>query len=343
MSRTSAEQPADRALAEPEQSETGLTAVPDLMPATDQMDAVEPRPGQGGAAPQRQTVARPAAASRARHTDLPANALPLGPESLTWKLFGDARGLLLVGRTGVLQVMHPTISQALLDHSDYFDNPMNRILRSAPPILGVIYDEDNRSTAAWVRDRHKDIKGTLPSGKRYRALDPDAYWWAHATFFESQIARCELLGKPLTRAEKEQLYRETLTWYSRYGMTMRNVPADYAAFEVYWEHMLDEVLEATPVAIGALKREVPPAPFPEYEGLPWAVLGPVVGLLGPSMVAGTLPAKARAILGVRTNPIEDVSLFAFKTTLRNTWRFVPKQLRRTPLVRAADRRAGWTG
>jgi hypothetical protein len=37
--------------------------------------------------------------------------LPLGPTSLTWRHFGDARGVLLAERAGVLQNMHPVISQ----------------------------------------------------------------------------------------------------------------------------------------------------------------------------------------------------------------------------------------
>ncbi|MDQ8046895.1 MAG: oxygenase MpaB family protein, partial [Solirubrobacteraceae bacterium] len=285
----------------------------------------------------------PRAAAARRRAAAP-EGLPLGPGSLTWKIFGDTRGLLLVGRTGVLQVMHPTISQALLDHSDYFDNPFNRILRSAPPILGVIYDEDAGATAAWVRDRHRSIKGEHADGRgRYRALDPDAYWWAHSTFFESQIARCELLGTPLTEDEKVQLYGETITWYSRYGLSMKVVPPTWDAFQAYWERMFAEVLEATPVALGALDREIPPPPFPQYEGLPWLVLGPIVGYIGPTVIRGTLPLQAQRILGIETNVAEDAALLAFRQSVKRAWPLVPKPLRRSPLVRAADARVGYRG
>src|SRR4051794_22476017 len=85
---------------------------------------------------------------------------PLGPKSLTWELLGDSRHLLLIGRTGVLQTMHPAISQGLIDHSDYFDDPIGRFTRSAGPILGVVYDEDAAATADWVRDRHRTIRST---------------------------------------------------------------------------------------------------------------------------------------------------------------------------------------
>ena len=63
----------------------------------------------------------------------------LGPHSLTWQRFGDLRTLLLVGWAGALQVMHPTISQALVDHSDVFEDPLGRLQRSAGPILEVVF------------------------------------------------------------------------------------------------------------------------------------------------------------------------------------------------------------
>ena len=87
-------------------------------------------------------------------------APPLGPDSLTWRYFGDARGLLFAVRAGVLQAMHPAIDAALRQHSDFFENPWNRLLRSAPPILGVVYDGPRAADrGTWVRDQHRAIKG----------------------------------------------------------------------------------------------------------------------------------------------------------------------------------------
>jgi len=42
---------------------------------------------------------------------------------LTWRYLGDVRTLLCANRAGILQVMHPAISAALLDHSDVLANP----------------------------------------------------------------------------------------------------------------------------------------------------------------------------------------------------------------------------
>src|SRR4029077_19790946 len=83
---------------------------------------------------------------------------------------------------GILQLMHPAIGAGVLEHSNFFGDPWGRIFRSLPRILGAVYDEDAASTGRIVRDFHRDIKGVDDAGRRYHALDPETFWWAHATF-----------------------------------------------------------------------------------------------------------------------------------------------------------------
>ena len=259
---------------------------------------------------------------------------PLGPDSLTWRYLGDARGVLLAQRAGVLQAMHPAIGAALIDHSDVLDNPLQRLLRSAGPILGVVYDDDAESTARWVRDQHPPIRGRDTRGRRYHALDPATYYWAHATFFEAQITTQELFGKPLTTAEKQQLYAESVTWYRRYGLTMSPVPPDYAAFERYWQSTLENVLEATPIALGAVQTAHRlPAPSPEINGPAWATVRPLIGFAAPWLVRGTLPQQAREILNVTWGRADEVALRTLRTLVAAAWPTVPPAMRRLPRAR----------
>jgi uncharacterized protein (DUF2236 family) len=271
---------------------------------------------------------------------LPVGARALGPDSLTWRYFGDARALLFIVRAGVLQAMHPAIDAALQQHSDFLDNPWNRLLRSAPPILGVVYDGPRAgATGAWVRDQHRTIRGTDGQGRGYHALSPDAFYWAHATFFESMIAAQERFGNRLGTAECERLYEESVDWYALYGLSMRPVPPDYAAFRRYWDHMLDDVLEPTAVALGSF---VPagdlPAPYPWVPGPAWAALRPLVNR-GPAWIArGTLPPRARATLGLSWSPADERALRLLQTGVRTSWPLVPPPLRYLPRARAAFRR-----
>ncbi len=268
---------------------------------------------------------------------------PLGPESLTWRLFGDARGLLLAQRSGVLQNMHPVISRALIEHSDFFENPLDRLLRSGAPILGVVYDDAGAETADRVRDYHRGIRSEAGDPERYAALDPEVYYWAHATFFEGQIAAQRMFGVPLTDDEQEQLYRESITWYARYGLSLRPVPRDYAAFRRYWAWMFASQLRSTPVGrfgVRTLHHLPPPSgllPAVVRDPL-WVGVRPVAARALPWLARVTLPAEARAILGVRLSAADRAAFAAFATTVRTAWPVTPAPLRHLPRARSGYRR-----
>jgi uncharacterized protein (DUF2236 family) len=268
----------------------------------------------------------------------PAGA-PLGPGSLTWRYLGDSRNALLAARAGILQVMHPAIDAGVREHSDFFTNPWNRIIRSAGPILGVVFDEDPQATGHTVRDFHRPIKGTLSDGSRYAALDPETYFWAHATFFEAQIATQELLGTSLSDTAKAQLYAESITWYERYGLSMRPVPPNYTAFQEYWQQMLDDVLEPTPLARASIrkpKRRLP-APVPWMKGPTWAILYPLLIDSSTWLLRGTLPTRARELLEIEWSHRDERRLRALALTIHSGWLVAPKRLRRLPRAHKAAR------
>ena len=170
-----------------------------------------------------------------------ADALPLGPQSLVWRYFGDNRMLLIGPRPAVLQNMLAELGQGVLDHSVFFSDTSARIKRSLPPIFTTVYGSDDDNTGQQVRDFHHQIKGVMPPGQgkadRYHALDPDTYFWAHATFVEQVLYFADTFVKRLTDAEKEQIYLESKTWYRRYGVSDRPMPANYAGVrEVLGSH-----------------------------------------------------------------------------------------------------------
>ncbi len=263
----------------------------------------------------------------------------LGPDSLTWKHFGDLRSALLILRTGTLQAMHPAIGAALVEHSDVFENPWNRLLRSVPPILKVVYGASADEAGLRVRDYHRHVHGSDAHGRTYHALAPDTYFWAHATFFESQIATAELFGEPLSEREKQQLYAESLDWYARYGVSLRPAPPDYAAFQVYWRETLEQVLEATDVALwGFAHAGRWPAPFPSLEGPLWALLRRPVGGGLTWIARGTLDPLLRERLGLTWSPAEECLLRGLARVVRSAWRLLPGHIGMSYVARAAYRR-----
>ncbi len=268
---------------------------------------------------------------------------PLGPDSLTWRVLGDWRLALVGMRAGLLQMMHPAIEKGVRDHSDYFAGPFDRILRSVPQIAGVVYDADARATAAKVRSYHRPINGELDSGEAYHALDPDTYYWAHATFFEAQVAALHFFGTELTAEEKERLYQESVQWYSLYGVSMRPVPDDYADFCAYWDRTCAEVLEHNRFSRGTFRKRpgaFGPSPTRLLPTPLWHRLSDPLYDAGVWLIRGTLPPDLRDRMGLEWSAADEHRLRLLGLVLRHTFGRLPLRLRLAPQARAAFRRAG---
>lgn len=266
---------------------------------------------------------------------------PLGPGSLTWRRFGDLRTYLAVGWAGLLQTMHPVISAALIEHSDFFDNPTNRLLRSGPPIADVVYSGGR--AGARVRGFHNGIAGRDEDGRRYHALNPGPYYWAHATFVATQYALAGYFTEPLSEADKEQLYRESVQWYAQYGLSMRDVPEDYAAFRAYWDRTLCDVLrytEAIRRSPAANPADPGPPPFGWIPGPVWRIMGPRVVALQVWIANGLMSPQAREKLGWRWTRRDERLLRLLGGAVRLAFRAIPARLRLVPQARKAFRLAG---
>ncbi|KAA1426963.1 oxygenase MpaB family protein [Nocardioides antri] len=268
---------------------------------------------------------------------------PLGPESLTWRLFGDQRMMLVGMRAGLLQTMHPAIDQALRDHdSTYFQGPMKRILRSLPQILGVVYDADAAGTAARVRDYHRHLTGTLPDGGRYSALTPEVFYWPHATFFEMQIALREFFGRPLSEDAKELLFQESRQWYSLYGVSATGTPTTYAEFRDYWDHMVSKVLVPNAIARSTFNRTKKgifgPSPSKYLPDVLWRPLSDTQFDAMAWVLRGTLPPELRDRMGLDWTAAEERRLRMIGAGIQHTFGRLPLPARLLPQARQAWRR-----
>jgi uncharacterized protein (DUF2236 family) len=228
-----------------------------------------------------------------------ADALPLGPESLVWRYFGDHRMYLIGPRPAVLQNMLAELGQGVLDHSVFFADTAARVKRSLPPIFMTVYGADDANEGARVRDFHRDIKGDMPDGSRYHALDPDTYFWAHATFVDQVLYFADTFVKRLSHEEKEQIYLESKTWYRRYGVSDRAMPANYDEFERYWDRMIDEIVmphQTAKYGVGYVTKG-----FPCPKGVSpalWRLIAPVFNPVAAFLTTGGMPPRTRDMLGL---------------------------------------------
>ncbi|GAA2366186.1 oxygenase MpaB family protein [Gordonia cholesterolivorans] len=190
-------------------------------------------------------------------SDIPAP----GPGSVTWRYFGSWRGMLMGLWSGSMQNMHPKLAAGVWDHSDFFGERWERLMRSLYPISGVVFDQ-TPETGRSVRDYHLTIKGTMDNGERYHALDPDVFYWAHATFWYGNIRCAEAFGPPISEADKRALFEESRGWYAQYGVSMRPCPDTYEEFLEYWDHMCRHVLRDHAAVRTVLDiSQLPPPPW----------------------------------------------------------------------------------
>jgi len=257
-------------------------------------------------------------------------------------LFGDWRGLLTGPWAGSMQNMHPQLGAAVEQHSIFFTERWQRLYRSLYPIGGVVFDGDRAPrTGRQVRDYHRDISGVDGRGRRYNALNPDVFFWAHATFVMGIVVLQNTLGDPLSAAQKERLWAEARQWYSMYGMTMRNVPGDWAEFQRYWDHMCAHVLEDNKATRDVLDLSglAKPPMVPRLPGAAWRVLRVPLAKGFIWLTVGMYDEAVRERLGYRWRRRDQLALDVVHAVARRAWRLVPFELRYHPRARAAWRRA----
>lgn len=268
--------------------------------------------------------------------------IPLGPESLTWKLFGDWRGVLQGPWAGSMQNMHPQLGAAVKDHSIFFTERLPRLFRSLYPIGGVVFDGDRApQTGAEVRDYHIGIKGSDEQGRRYSALNPDVFYWAHATFFMGTILTAEYFGDGLTEDQKRRLFDEHVQWYRMYGMSMRPVPETWEDFQVYWDRMCRSELENTWAARAVLDLSTMPK-HPSLRWIPDWLWTRQLTLLEPFVVwvtVGLYDQPVRELMGYSWSARDARLHRLFGRAVNAVFTVVPPRRRMHPRARAGWDRA----
>lgn len=245
------------------------------------------------------------------------------PHSLTWKYFGDRRTFLTILRTAGLENMWPQLGQAVSDHSQVFGDKASfaeRGARSRRIIGSLVYaaPEDAKKIAVKIRNYHKSLKGDMPRGETYHAINPETYYWAHVTFFEAIYNWVDHFGRrPLTRAEKEQIFEESKEWFSLYGVDDSAQPETYDAFVEYLADVFENELISTTVSrytFGFASKPLPPPPgmHPLAKKLVWPRVTALVRLLN----VGALEPVLRDRLGLTWTEDDERSFGRVSRVLR---------------------------
>lgn len=243
-------------------------------------------------------------------------ALRLGADSLVWKFYGDIRGVLGFQRLAGTENCIEQLGKAVEDHSVIFTDTIGRARRSGPPIMKTVYSEDPQRWGRTVRDFHKPITGTISDGTRYHALNPELFYWAHATFVDQVLYITDTFIRRLSYDEKVQIFEESKVWYSLYGVSARNQPQTYEEFTTYMENMFDRFVPTKTIvyATGYIRQGVPgPKRIPEPV---WKVLSAPLNAFIRTVIVGTLPPQMREVCRLEWNAKKQRNFERFAKVMR---------------------------
>jgi uncharacterized protein (DUF2236 family) len=260
-------------------------------------------------------------------------SLAPSPEALTWRRAGDARVLLAAGYALLLQVAHPTVGAGVSEHSQFRNDPWGRLLRTLDYACTMVFagPEAAGEMGQRIRSFHKQIGGRRPDGRRYQALEPEAYAWVHATLAEAIVLAHERFGLAFSPQQCEQFWVEWRSLGRLLGVRDRDLPADWPGFREYFGEMVDRRLEHTPAVdevLAALAQPAPPALGEFYERAWPLARAPLAHLVGLTTV-GLLPAPLRRRFGVRWTRSQDLQLRAIGASLRASTPLMPDWLLNT--------------
>lgn len=262
-----------------------------------------------------------------------AKALVLGPESVSWRKSSDIRGFFGAGYALLLQTAHPTISSGVRDHSNYQNEPWQRLLRTLDYVNLTVYGgQDTIEVTQRLREMHKRIKGTNPDGSKYHALEPSAYAWVQATLVHAIIVVNRRFLRTMTEAEFEQLYDEWLGLARLLGVRDGDLPRDYADFDAYFDRMMAEQLGRTESAIDvieSMKRPARPPFLPSWTQPLWRLAFFPASYLLLLVTTGLLPPVLRERLGLKWSPWRERQLNAVAAVSRALTPLLPRSFKIT--------------
>ncbi|MFE0099774.1 oxygenase MpaB family protein [Streptomyces sp. NPDC059009] len=282
--------------------------------------------------------------SHATSHDAPSNPAPPPPGGILWSIAGDVRMLLALPAAMTLQVAHPAVGAGVDAYSVFRTDPWGRGERSLRSLALWVYGgECAAEEGRRLRVLHRSIRGTDTRGRPFRALDPAAYAWVHATGFPVYRHAQRYVGRrPFTPGEERQLYAEWLQVGRILGLRDRDMPGTVEEFWPYYREMLAHEVQSNAV-VRELTSPTPAIPAPDFGPRPvrwtlralWPLLLPPLARLRRFLTIGLLPPDAREAIGLEWTAREERALRRFGRVVRVVVPVLPERVRYLPLARAA--------
>jgi len=162
-----------------------------------------------------------------------------GPDSVVWQVHGDFTSMMCGGISALLlQMLHPSALAGVWDHSNFREDMLGRLRRTAQFISGTSFGSQE---AAWtliekVKEIHERVSGVDNRGIPYRASDPALLTWVHVAEAHSFLsAHLRWRNPSLGADEQDRYYREAARVAEALGAT--DIPDSSRAVALYLQKM----------------------------------------------------------------------------------------------------------
>jgi uncharacterized protein (DUF2236 family) len=239
------------------------------------------------------------------------------PDSVIWRVHADVSMFIGGLRALLMQTLHEPTMTGVAEHSDYRDDPLGRLRRTANFLGVTTYGSRTGALEAIdaVKRIHDRVHGTLADGTPYSANDPHLLGWVHATEVDSFLRSYQRYAtRRLAGAQADQYVAEMSVVARLIGV--ENPPTDRAELRAALARYRPE-LRVTPKTRDAVRFLLRP-PFP-------LLARPTYNVIAGAAVS-LLPGYARRMLWLPVPPgVEPLVVRPIATALMRTlgWALAP--------------------
>jgi uncharacterized protein (DUF2236 family) len=236
------------------------------------------------------------------------------PQSVTWQVHID-RSMWIGGVRGLmLQALHPTAMRGVWQNSNFQEDPIGRLQRTAD-FVGVVTwgtpDEADR-LGRRVRDIHRSLRIKDPdTGRIDRIDDPELLLWVHCAEVSSYLEVARRAGLRLTDRQADRYLAEQRRSATYVGLHEEDVPGSLAEMTAFFAEMRPR-LKVTPEARSTVRFLLWPK-LPEE--IRWLSAGKPMYVPFGALCYYSLPAWARRMYGILPeipSPVVTAALRSFR-------------------------------
>jgi uncharacterized protein (DUF2236 family) len=259
---------------------------------------------------------------------------------MIWRVMREDLVFLGAGRALLLQLAHPWVATAIIEHSQTLADPVDRFHRTFNVMFTMVFGTLDQALGAARRlhQRHSRVEGRLPKnagpfaqGSRYFANEVSILAWVHATLIDSALAAYALVLPPLTAEENERYYGETKLLGKLFGLPESSLPSTWTDFACSMRAASDSDW----LAVGVEARRLADA----------LLDGDALWLPAPgwyhAVTARLLPARLRAAFGLAYGRREERMAETATRWIRRVYPYLPEVIRHVgPYQEAKARLSG---